>query len=117
MAAYVGVGRWLFRVPGCRSLKQKRSIVRSLRDRMRARFSASVSETEFQDDVQRAELTAAFAASDHTLAEATLGKLDDFICSDPRIYIIERDVRVLQPGDGNPRGGWGQSWQADDFHA
>ena len=115
MAAYVGVGRWFFRVPGCRSLKQKRSVVRSLRDRMRARFSASVSETDFQDDVQRAELTAAFSASDHTVAESTLGKLDDFICSDPRIYIIERDVRVLRAGDGRPRDEWGTSWHTDDF--
>lgn len=96
----VGIGRWSFRVPGCRSLKQKRSVVRGLRDRMRARYSVSVAETDFQDDVQRAELTAALAASDRTLAESLLGKLDDTVCSDPRIYIIERDVRL---------------WQADDF--
>lgn len=87
-------------MPGCRSLKQKRSVVRSLRDRMRARFSVSVSETDFQDELQRAELTAAFAASDHAIAESLLSKLDDFICSDPRIFIIQRDVRL---------------WQAEDF--
>ena len=115
MAATVGIGRWDFRVPGCRSLKQKRSVVRSLRDRMRSRYSVSVSETDHQDDVQRAELTAAFAASDRTLAESMLGKLDDFVCSDPRIYIIQRDVQVIGPGEGWPRGAWGESWQEGDF--
>jgi len=115
VASSVGVGRWLFRVPGCRSLKQKRSVVRSLRDRLASRYSISVSETDFQDDVQRAELTAALAASDRTQAESILGKVDDAICSDPRIYIIERDVQVLGPGGGYPRDAWGESWQADDF--
>ena len=86
-------------MPGCRSLKQKRSVVRSLRDRLRARYSISVSETDFQDDVQRAELTAALAASDHAVAESLLSKLDDAVCSDPRIYIIERDVRLWQATD------------------
>lgn len=99
MPATVGVGRWAFRVPACRSLKQKRSVVRSLRDSLRARYPVSVSETDFQDDVQRAELTAALAASDRTLAESLLGKLDDQVCSDPRIFIIERDVTVWQASD------------------
>lgn len=102
-------------MPACRSLKQKRSIVRSLRDRLRARYSVSVAETDFQDDVQRAELTAALAASDRTLAESMLTKLDDLVCSDPRIYIIERDVRMVSPGTGYPRDNWGESWQEDDF--
>lgn len=115
MAAIVGVGRWVFRVPGSRSLKQKRSVVRSLRDRLRSRYSISVSETDFQDDLQRAELAAALAASDRTLAQSLLDKLDDAICSDPRIFIIERDVRVVQFGGATPRAEWGESWQDDDF--
>ena len=82
---------------------------------MRGRYSVSASETDFQDDVQRAELTAALAASDRTLAESMLGKLDDLVCSDPRIYIIERDVRVIGPGEGWPRGAGGESWQEGDF--
>lgn len=104
-------------MPACRSLKQKRSVVRSLRDRLRARYSISVAETDFQDDVQRAELTVAVAASDRRLAESMLSKLDDVVCSDPRIYIIERDVQVLSPGTDYPRDRdpWGESWQEDDF--
>jgi hypothetical protein len=97
VVAHVGIGRWVIQVPGCRSLKDKRSVVRSLRDRLRARQAASVAETDFQDELQRAELTAAFVASDHALAESMLGRLDAAVCSDPRIYIIERDVRIHRP--------------------
>jgi len=115
MAAMVGFGRWLFRVPGSRSLKEKRSVVRSLRDRLRSRFSVSISETDFQDDVQRAELAAALAASDRVLAESLLSKLDEAICSDPRIFIIERELRVVRIGGATPRAEWGEPWRDDDF--
>jgi uncharacterized protein YlxP (DUF503 family) len=64
---------------------------------LRARQAASVAETDFQDELQRAELTAAFVASDHSLAESMLSRLDAAVCSDPRIYIIERDTRIHRP--------------------
>jgi uncharacterized protein YlxP (DUF503 family) len=71
--------------------------VRCLRDRVRARQAASVAETDFQDELQRAEVSAACVASDHSLAESMLSRLDAAVCSDPRIYIIERDTRIHRP--------------------
>jgi len=100
--ACVGVGRWVLRLPGCRSLKAKRSVVRSLRDRLRARHRVSAAETDFQDDPQRAEITAAFVASDYRLAESLLGKLDDAVCSDPRLHVVERHRDVFRAGHDVP---------------
>jgi hypothetical protein len=48
---------WELHIPGCRSLKEKRMVVRSLRDRLRHRFNLSVAETGLQDVHDRAELT------------------------------------------------------------
>ena len=37
---------WELAIPGCASLKEKRSVVRSLKDRLRNRFNLSVAETD-----------------------------------------------------------------------
>jgi uncharacterized protein YlxP (DUF503 family) len=70
---------WDLALPGCSSLKEKRSVIRSLRDRLRHKFNVSVSETDFQDVKARAQLTIALVASDGRLAESSLDKLDRFV--------------------------------------
>ncbi len=70
---------WELSLPGCMSLKEKRSIVRSLRDRLRSKFNVSVSETGMQDVHARAELSIALVASDGRLAESVLDKTDRFV--------------------------------------
>jgi uncharacterized protein YlxP (DUF503 family) len=63
---------------------------------MRARFKVSAAETGFQDELQRAELTASLVTSDFRLAEDVLAKLDSLICSDPRVQVTERSLEVLR---------------------
>jgi len=92
LPAVVGVARWVLHLPGCHSLKAKRKIVRSLRDRLRSRFEVSVAETDHQDQWQRAELCAALVASDRRLAESILSRLDDQVGSDPRLFVVERET-------------------------
>ena len=70
---------WELSLPGCSSLKEKRSVIRSLRDRLRDRFNVSVSETGLQDVHQRAQLTIALVATDGRLAESILDKADRFV--------------------------------------
>jgi uncharacterized protein YlxP (DUF503 family) len=70
---------WELRIPGCRSLKEKRSVVRSLRDRLRSRFHISAAETGFQDVHDRAEITVAFVTSDGTLAVSMADRIDTFV--------------------------------------
>ena len=74
---------WDLALPGCSSLKQKRSVVRSLRDRLRHKFNVSVAETAYQDVHARAQLTVALVASDGRLAESVLDKVDRFVESHP----------------------------------
>ncbi len=95
MTATFARGRWVLRIPECRSLKDKRRVVRSLRDRIRARFEVSAAETDFQDDHGRAELSVALVTSDSRLAGSLLERIDALVCSDPRVFVSERDTRVL----------------------
>ena len=91
MPAVVGAARWVLHLPGCHSLKAKRKIVHSLKDRLRARFEISAAETEFQDQWQKTELCAALVTSDRRLAESVLAKVDREIESDPRAVIVEHE--------------------------
>jgi uncharacterized protein YlxP (DUF503 family) len=70
---------WELSLPGCSSLKEKRAVVRSLRDRLRDKFNVSVAETALQDVHERAELTIALVASDGRLAESVLQKADQLV--------------------------------------
>lgn len=88
MPSTIVVLTWEFSLPGCRSLKQKRMTVRSLRDRMRHRFNLSVAETDHQDVYDRAQLTAAVVASDGRLAESLTDRVDDFVADDGRMVIL-----------------------------
>ena len=61
------------------SLKDKRMVIRSLKEKLRNRFTMSVSEVALQDVHQRARLALAFIAHDHPGADSTLDKIGEFI--------------------------------------
>jgi uncharacterized protein len=87
----VGVCSWSLSLPGCRSLKEKRMVVKSLKERLQHRFRVSVAETAHQDLWTRAELTAAVVATDRSQADSVLDKLDRFLEGDGRALIVAVD--------------------------
>jgi uncharacterized protein YlxP (DUF503 family) len=78
---------WELTFPGCRSLKEKRATLRSLKDRLRHRFHVSVAETAYQDVLDRAELTVAFVASDGSHAEEMAGKIERLVQESPAAFV------------------------------
>ena len=85
----VGVIGWEIQVFDARSLKEKRKVVKSLKDRLRNRLNVSVAETAHQDLWQRAEITACVVATDRRGAEALLEKADRLVESEALGRIIE----------------------------
>ncbi|MBI5170420.1 MAG: DUF503 domain-containing protein [Candidatus Eisenbacteria bacterium] len=53
---FVGIVRVELHIPAARSLKDKRQVVRALKDRLRERLHAAVAEVDHQDLWQRAAL-------------------------------------------------------------
>ena len=62
-------------IPWARSLKDKRSAVRGLKDRLRARFNASVAEVAYQDKWQRAIIAVCIIGSDKRQLESNMSKI------------------------------------------
>ena len=88
----VGVISWELHLEGCSSLKQKRGILRSLKDRLRDRHKVSVAETDHQNTWQRAELSAAIVSSDRRQAQALLDRVDAFVASDAGVRVVDSAV-------------------------
>ena len=60
----VGIVRFELHLPAARSLKDKRQVVRSIKDRLRERARAAVAEVEFQDLWQRVAIGFAVVGAD-----------------------------------------------------
>jgi uncharacterized protein YlxP (DUF503 family) len=84
-----GVIAWELHLDGCSSLKQKRAILRSLKDRLRGRHNVAVAETDYQDRWQRAELCAATVSTDRRRADEVLSRVDSVVASEHRVRIID----------------------------
>jgi uncharacterized protein YlxP (DUF503 family) len=85
---------WELALPGCASLKEKRSVIRSLRDRLRTRLNVSVAETGLQDVHTRAQLSIALVASDGRVAQSLLDKADRLVESHGGASIVRVSQEV-----------------------
>ena len=68
----IGVLTLELRLETSHSLKEKRHVVQSLKDRLRHKFNVSVAEIANQDLCQRATVAAVTVSSDRTNAERVL---------------------------------------------
>jgi uncharacterized protein YlxP (DUF503 family) len=78
-----------FRIPGADSLKAKRKVLASLKDRIRARFPVAVAETGAQDLHARGMLGVAAVGGEAGPVEHALDEIQRFFESDPRIVVVE----------------------------
>lgn len=75
----VGVLRVELAVTDAMSLKDKRRVVRSVKDRLAHRHNISIAETDLLDEHRRAELGIAMVSNDTRFVESCLSKIVDEI--------------------------------------
>lgn len=85
----VGLAVWELLLPGCSSLKEKRQVVRSLRDRLRHDLHLSAAETGHADVLQRAQLAACVVSGDRVEAARVLQRADALVDGDGRARIVD----------------------------
>ncbi len=91
----VGITCWELHLNGCGSLKDKRRVVKSLKDRLHSRFNVSVAETDHQDRWQRAELSCCVVSADRRHAESVLSSADSLVSSDALARIVDSSTSFL----------------------
>ena len=83
----VGLLTMTIHLQGVNSLKGKRKIVKSLIERLRSRFNASVSEVAAQDNKRVALVGISVVSNDGSHLDEQLDKIVNFIVNDGRFYV------------------------------
>ena len=84
------------RIPGMKSLKDKRRIIKSLKDSIFAKFKISISEVDENDIWQRATLGLAIVSSDRSYAQKSLDMILQLISQNTSLEIIHRDFQIIK---------------------
>lgn len=91
----IGVLRVYFMIQGCQSLKEKRMVMRSLKDRLVSKFNISVAEIGSNDKWQAGELGIATVGNEGRFVNSVVDQVRQFLRLDPRISIIESDIEII----------------------
>ena len=76
-------------LPGCTSLKEKRFVLKSLKDRLHGRFNVAVCEYGSQDKWQLADLGVATVTTDTRGADSVLQSVINYIEKDGRTELVD----------------------------
>lgn len=82
-------------IPDSQSLKDKRQVLLSLKDRLRERFNLSVAEVDGQDLWQRAVLGLACVANEGRHVNQVLDQALNVIRSQPAVEIVQSRIELL----------------------
>ncbi len=91
----VGVLRVRLAIYEALSLKDKRRVTRSLKDRLGARYNVSVAEVDDLDHRQAATLGVAMVANDAHFVRSALNKIVEDFKRYPNASLVEYDIELL----------------------
>jgi uncharacterized protein YlxP (DUF503 family) len=91
----VGVCTLELHLPGVGSLKGKRQILLSLKERIRAKFNVSIAEVDGQDLWQKSVLGVACVANDRRYTNQILDSVLNLVRANPSIEIVQHRMELL----------------------
>jgi uncharacterized protein len=92
---HVGVLQVEISIPDAMSLKDKRQVVKSLKDRIAHGHNVSIAEVGALDEHRRSILGVAMVSNDKRYVEGALSKLVDFIRMAPQASLIDYQIELL----------------------
>jgi uncharacterized protein YlxP (DUF503 family) len=91
----VGVVKLELWIPQSASLKAKRSVVKKVIERTRARFNVTVAEVDKQDVYSRAVIGCAMVGSDQRYVNGAVDKILDFIESLAVAEVLSETIEII----------------------
>ncbi|MGZ8566440.1 MAG: DUF503 domain-containing protein [Actinomycetota bacterium] len=95
----VALERFDLRIPGCRSLKEKRHVVKSLSAAIRQRFPVSVAEVDHQDLWQRTALAVAAVGADQHHLRRVMHEVEKLVERWGEVDVIDARLQLVWPED------------------
>ncbi|MBN1165149.1 MAG: DUF503 domain-containing protein [Candidatus Krumholzibacteriota bacterium] len=81
--------KFQFHLPDCNSLKEKRYLLNSLKDRLRNRFNVALCETGYQDNWRRSEIGLVTITGTRRGMDKTMQSLMSFLEREHRVVLME----------------------------
>lgn len=91
----VGGLRVRLRIRESRSLKDKRQVVQSIKEKLRQQFLVSSSEVDALDSWQMAVLGFALVGNDHSAIRQTLDQIVAALRVHPKAEMIDHDIQFM----------------------
>ena len=91
----IGFCRLVLHFPDARSLKQKRSVLKSLTSKIRQKFNVSVSELDAHDFWKKAIVGVAVVSGDSTFANQVLNKVVELVEMEHRTQLIDFSFEMI----------------------
>lgn len=82
-------------LPGATSLKEKRAVLRKLKDRVGNNFNVSIAEVDFADKWQRARIGIAQIGNDYKYLEKNIQTIFRIIDSNDSAEVIDHSMEYL----------------------
>jgi uncharacterized protein len=92
---FIGVCTIEMHIPESGSLKTKRHSLKSLKDRIRARFNVSVAEVDDNDLWQKASLAVAAVSNDKSHLNQTLDHVLNMVRSVPEVSLLDYHIEIF----------------------
>lgn len=91
----IGLGMVTLRLHECRSLKEKRSVVKSVIGRIRNQFNASVAEISDNDIYQRARIGLALVGNDRALINSKMDKIFNMVTEMGVADVVDTEMEIM----------------------
>ncbi|MCG3181819.1 MAG: hypothetical protein BIFFINMI_04242 [Phycisphaerae bacterium] len=77
------------------SLKDKRRVVKSLKERLAHRFNISIAEVGANESLQQAIIGVAMVSNDHQYVQGVLNQVVNFMKGDVRAELVDYQIEFL----------------------
>ncbi|UCD55862.1 MAG: DUF503 domain-containing protein [Candidatus Omnitrophota bacterium] len=91
----VGVLKIDFHISDSSSLKEKRSVLKHIKDKIRRDFNVSISEVSNHDKWQLATFAASCVSNDKKHVDATLNKVKNFFEKNRNIVVVDYQIEMI----------------------
>ena len=82
----------IFEIPDVDSIKEKRRIIRSVKDKLQRRFHMSVAEVDLQDSLSFGQIGGALVSNSRTFGESVMHKALDLIEKEAPVRIQDMSI-------------------------
>ncbi len=91
----VGILQFELLIPGSHSLKEKRHVVKSLKERAKQKFNIAIAEVEDQDLLAKSTLAAVTVGNDAQFVEQTMQALLQFVTNYRESELGDHQLEIL----------------------